>query len=82
MPNLVRLSDLKVGMIGIIRDFDKKPENAPTVMRLIEYGFVPNESVSIEQPFQFTTGALTASIHQSAIGLGIQEASLIWVEIP
>lgn len=81
MANLVRLSDLQVGVTGIIRDFDKKPENAPTVMRLLELGFVPNESISVEHPFQFTTGALTASIHQSAIGLGIQEASLIWVEI-
>lgn len=82
MTQLIRLSDLKPGVTGIIRDFDQSPQHTATVLRLLELGFVPLDLVMIDQPFQIATGALVASINQGAIGLGLQEAALIWVEIP
>jgi len=70
-----KLSDLPVGKMAVIRKFEKDD----LLLKLMEMGFVPGETVRIEQvaplgdPISLTIAGYT-------ISLRLNEAEQVWVE--
>lgn len=70
-----RLSELKIGHSGIIKEF----ENDDISLKLMEMGCIPGEKVSVEQVAMMGD---PISIHVSGytLSLRLDEAEMIWIE--
>ncbi|MEP7255690.1 MAG: FeoA family protein [Ferruginibacter sp.] len=70
-----RLSEMPIGSTAIIKEF----ENDDLFLKLMEMGFIPGETVKVDQiaPLGDPVSISVAGYHLS---LRLDEAEMIWVE--